>query len=215
MSGVIQTGAPFPPNAPVTVTKTLLSYIYQQYADDDNLQLTRGAYNAATQTYIDWFATVNLPYYPGIADQLLTWVATGLYGIPRPILTIATINYAVGYDGIGYNTTAYNEGEESGVLSYSPVTDDVYRRVLTWHLYRGDGWQFNLPWLKKRVHRFLTGENGLNVDDGQTYDVSVSFSTGTFIITISNTPIGLIFKRLVVEGFLSLPFEYDFNVVLV
>jgi hypothetical protein len=40
------------------------------------------------------------------------------------------------------------------------TTDDIYRRVLTWHFYKGDGNYFSMPFLKRRVWRFLYGQDG-------------------------------------------------------
>jgi len=47
-------------------------------------------------------------------------------------------------------------GPEDAVLT----SDDVYRRILTWHFYKGDGNYLSIRWLKRRVWRFIYGKNG-------------------------------------------------------
>ena len=68
------------------LTKILPSYLYTQYADDVNLQSFVSAYNTMTQEYLDWFNNINLPIYTVQSGTMLDWVATGLYGIPRPTI---------------------------------------------------------------------------------------------------------------------------------
>src|SRR5208283_808909 len=55
------------------------------------------------------------------------------------------------------------------------VDDDVYKRCLTWHFYKGDGKYFSVRWLKRRVMRFLIGTNGSSPSIDQTYQISVTF----------------------------------------
>src|SRR5262245_51754337 len=45
------------------------------------------------------------------------------------------------------------------------VNDDVYRRLLTWHFYKGDGKYASVEWLKRRIWRFCYGKNGTSPED--------------------------------------------------
>ena len=175
----------FPPAGPTTLTQTLLSYLYQEYADDDNLQAFVSAYNTLTQIYVDWFATGLLPVYTSdtISGSLLDWVAQGLYGITRPALGSGQ-NHTIGpYNTWAYNTLPYNKRKLIGPSDVTVVSDDIFKRIITWNFYKGDGNRFNIQWIKRRVVRFLIGEDGSAPNIDQTYDVSVT--TGPGIINIS------------------------------
>ena len=39
------------------------------------------------------------------------------------------------------------------------TNDDLYRRILTWHFYKGDGNYFSVRWLKARMRRFCMEMN--------------------------------------------------------
>lgn len=170
----------FPPAGPTTLTKTINAYLYQQYNDDDDLAAFVDAYNEFSQQYVDWFVNIGLPVYTGaqITGPLLDWIAAGLYGMTRPVLP----------SGVGrlrgpYNTFDYNDDVYNGLRSEQPsnvfvTTDDVFKRILTWHLWKGDGKIFNIRWLKRRVMRFLTGDNGTAGQTDETYPVSVTFGVG-------------------------------------
>ncbi len=54
---------PFPPSGPTTVLKTIPSFLYQQYADDENLQAFVASYNEMAQEYVDWYNQISLPVY--------------------------------------------------------------------------------------------------------------------------------------------------------
>ena len=133
------------------VPKTIPSYLYTLYQDDDDLQAFVAEYNTLTQGYVDWFNQVDLPIYTGplIVGYFLDWVSMGLYGYVRPAGTM----------------------------------DDVLKRSLTWHFYKGDGRYFDVRWLKRRVMRFLEGVDGTDQGTASTYDVSVVFAAG-YSVTI-------------------------------
>ena len=46
---------------PTWLTKTIKSYLYFEYRNDDNCQAFVDAYNEMTQGYIDWFTSIDLP----------------------------------------------------------------------------------------------------------------------------------------------------------
>ena len=159
------------------------AYLYLQYSDDSDLQAFIAAFNSQSQSYLDWFNSINLPIYTGdpISGTLLDWVAQGLYGLIRPVLP-SGINQSTGtYNTYAYNTQTYNTYDLIGPSTYYATNDDVFKRVITWCFYKGDGFQFNIRWLKRRIERFLNGVNGTAPNIDETYQISVSFGVGNIV----------------------------------
>lgn len=157
-------------------TTFLYAYAYQQYQDDADVKAFFTAYTQIGQQYLDSINALQLPIYsgPNLTGALLDWVMVGLYDIVRPALP-RTEGYAIG----PYGTTYYGQISYAVRRAITPsqfyeTTDDIYKRIGTWALWKGDGKVFNIRWLKRRVMRFLTGENGTPGETGQTYRVSVT-----------------------------------------
>lgn len=207
--------ANFPPAAPQSLLKTIPSYLYWQYNDDQYLQAFVDAYNGMAQGYVDFFNTVNLPVYTGvpISGLLLDWVAAGLYGLTRPNMPLTDDQLIGPYNTATYDRLAYDELKKVLPSGYGPATDDIFKRVITWRYYKGDGQVFSVRWLKRRIMRFLTGVNGTDPGIDQTYDVSVAFGAGnTCTITILNG-IGTSQLQFGIEsGVLELPFQFAYTV---
>lgn len=182
--------APFPPSAPSVLTTAIPSYLYVQYKDDDALQAFILAYNAMAQEYVDSFVGINLPCYnqPQISGQLLDLVGAGLYGLPRPPLSSGK-NHTAG----PYNTRMFNQPlPYNGIKIIGPsnvviTDDDTYKRIITWHVFKGDGDYFNIAWLKRRVARFLFGANGNDPPVDQTYRIGVTIAGTVVTITLFNS----------------------------
>lgn len=200
------------------IPKIIPSYLYQQYADDADLQALVTAYNTLAQQYLDWFNTVPLPVYtseqltgemaapipggsplafpfsvgglgnflqnPGTGSAteggLLDWVAQGLYGYPRPVLSQTTYTSRGGFNTTPFNTALFGGFTRTPVGKYYIVNDDIYKRCLTWNFFKDDTLQFSSRWLKRRVARFLQGVNGVNIGTDDTSGISVQYGyTGT------------------------------------
>jgi hypothetical protein len=210
----------FPPAGPVTFQQVIKSYLYKQYEDDDDLQGFVAAQNYLAQQWVHDFNNLSLPIWSALSGDLLDWVATGLYGIPRPILSFQQPAPAGGgagpYNTMPWNALEYDAGKlhpaNTNPITYLPVNDDVYQRILTWHLYKGDGPQFSTKWLKRRVHRFLNGSNGYLPVEDNTYDVSITASGVAITITVPATPIGTVLQFAVTDGVLALPFQFTYTV---
>lgn len=164
---------------PAYRSATIPSYLYVQYNDDDDLQAFVEAYNTLMQELITWFASIDLPVYtnPLITGALLDWVALGLYGQARPTLPSGVNRNRGPFNTLEFNTLAFNAMDTVESTDFFATTDDVYKRIITWNFYKGDGRQFSVRWLKRRVMRFLVGENGTDPGVDQTYQVSVGFGT--------------------------------------
>jgi hypothetical protein len=210
---------PYPlPNSPTTLLNVIPAYVYVEYNDDETVQAFFTVLNQQTQAYVDTFNQLNLPIYTSamITGTLLDWIATWLYGYPRPGLPTAGIT-AIG----PYNTYVYNQRLPYGgnipgqAQTYIPTTDDVYKRCLTWNFYKGDGLAFNVPWLKCRIIRFLTGMNGTAPAIDNTYDISVAFE-GPYTATISldTSPMAITLKSGIESNALALPFQINWIVNL-
>lgn len=171
----------FPVNAPASVQGTIASYLYEEYNDDDNLQAFVNAFNEMAQTYVDWFNQINLPIYtrPYINGPLLDWVATGLYGLSRPALPSGFDRTIGPLNTWPPNSIPLNTLKKINNQTFYATTDDIYKRILTWLFYKGDGKYFSIRWLKRRVVRFLNGVNGTAPNVDQTYQISVGFGKGS------------------------------------
>jgi hypothetical protein len=208
---------------PTTVQNLVGSYLYWQYNDDSDLQAFVDSYNTICQQILNTFNLINLPVYAGntlIVGPLLDWVAEGIYGCKRPILSSGTLKAEGTYDSLPYDTVALNYLKSFGTITQIVTGDDVFKRILTWNLYKGDGRIFNVRWLKRRVMRFLTGINGTDPGINQTYQVSVSF-TGAHGVTIDLTrfvtanpssELPATLQAAVLSGAVQLPFQFAFTV---
>ncbi|WP_321913591.1 hypothetical protein [Paraburkholderia sp. J11-2] len=191
------------------------SYLYWEYSDDQDLQAFVTSFNSITQGYTDWFNNTPLGLYtsPNVTGPLLDWIGNGVYGIPRPVLSNQTSFVTAGYNSIPYNTMAPYDGSSftsSGASSLA--SDDIYKRMMTWNLYRGDGQMFTMGWLKNRVNRFINGANGSD------YEVlndppSISVSGNTFTITSFDDSVFTALQELVNARLVSVPFQYNFSFV--
>lgn len=172
----IPTPGTFPPTQPSFVN-VLQSYLYQEYSDDDDLQAFIAAFNSIAQNYLDTFNALNLPVYTGpiIAGALLDWVGAGLYGMPRPALSSGMVKTIGPFNTYPLNTWGFNKFKLVEPDDIIATNDDIYKRILTWHLYKGDGKVFNVRWLKRRIMRFLIGTNGTSSNIDETDQISVTF----------------------------------------
>lgn len=173
------------------LTKILPSYLYTQYADDVNLQSFVSAYNTMTQEYLDWFNTINLPIYTVQSGTMLDWVATGLYGIPRPTIANGFLAWSAPLNTWAMNTIPLNGIDESPAGTPQYITDDYYKRIITWFFYKGDGQVFTVNWLKRRIIRFCLGVNGFSPNISTTPNVSVVFELGNVVTITINTNISI------------------------
>ncbi|MEX3914899.1 hypothetical protein AB4Y43_01445 [Paraburkholderia sp. BR10872] len=154
------------------------SYAYEEYNDDQDIQAFITAFNTLAQEYVNWFNQIGLPIYTGtlIVGALLDWVAQGLYGIVRPSLPGAGQTRIFGpLNTVAFNTLPLNGRQVKSSSTYYQTNDDIFKRVITWNFYKGDGQVFNIRWLKRRVLRFLLGTNGTDPGISQTNQISVTF----------------------------------------
>lgn len=218
------------------------AYVYDQYSDDADIQAFFAAHNKIAQSYLDWFNSTPLAVYtsPGIFGNLLDWIAQGIYGVVRPVISTSTSSFIAGVTAfpVAGIPVAGFEYLQSGQAD--SASDDIYKRVLTWILYRGDGMQMNTLWLQKRVARFLYGANGTDIPLEYINAVSVGpspfpFRGGLGMVPSGYTAVGMgittpgyrkrfidiaiqngiasqDFVDLMASGILPVPFQMRFSV---
>lgn len=219
-------------------------YPYLPYVFDDMVLAVFQGLASYGQDYIDSFNLLNLPIYHSKQNAFLDYVGTNLYGIPRPIFPIGNIQTIGEIDNFALNEIELNKLLTKYPDQFIIASDDVYKRVIDWHHYKGDGELFNIRWLKRRIMRFLT-----NTAVSQTYQISVSFGLNNQcnIVIYNNGRINLrpsavindgelnsyaineqrsmqipyivfelaeIFKKGVQTGVLSLPFQYTYVITI-
>jgi hypothetical protein len=200
--------------ATLPLQQCIPSYLYWQYSDDQDLQAFIASFNSLTQGYLDWFLNTPLGLYtsPNITGPLLDWIGQGVYGIPRPVLSTQSTTKIAGYNSAAYNTVPYNYLSYSASNTASLASDDIYKRMMTWNLYKGDGQMFTMGWLKNRVSRFINGANGAD------YPVlneppNITVSGNTFTITSFSDSVFTALQELLANRLVSVPFQYNFAFV--
>ena len=103
----------------------------------------------------------------------------------------------------------FNAYKIVGPSNVTVTTDDIFKRIITWNFYKGDGKVFNIRWLKRRIMRFLYGTNGSAPNIDQTYQVSVTFGVANqidiqLISGVRRVTGGAIFDRFALN---SMPFN--------
>lgn len=206
----------WPPGGPTTIRNVIRSYLYTQYQDDDDLQAFAGAYNAYAQAYLDYLNGLNLPIYTAntIIGPLLDWSALGIYGFKRPVFSNPGTGILGPLNTYQLNYLTLNTYQPGLPATFTLATDDVFKRTLTWHLYKGDGRVFSIRWLKRRVARFIYGLNGTD-PALDPYLISVTL-TGPYAatITVPGIYMSTIFAQGVDQGVLEMPFQFAWTVAL-
>jgi hypothetical protein len=201
--------------ATLPLQQVVPSYVYGEFADDPDIQAFFAGLNTTAQGYLDWFNSTPLGLYtsPNINGPLLDWIGNGVYGISRPVLSNQTSALTAGYNSTPYNTMVpYDGASFSSSGSSALASDDIYKRAMTWDLYRGDGQMFTMGWLKNRVNRFLNGANG---SDYTVLDSppSITVSGNVFTITSFQDSVFTSLQELLANNVLSVPFQYTFAFV--
>ena len=162
---------------PTALQSKIPSYLFVEYNDDDNLQAFVDTFNSMSQGYLDWFNSTPLSVYtsPSISGALLEWVAQGIYGVSRPYLPSGQSRAYGPLGTVVLGAQELGTRRSIGPSTYYATSDDVFKRILTWNLYRGDGLVYSTRWLKRRIARFLYGTNGTDLGANYTQQISISY----------------------------------------
>lgn len=204
----------------VRVKKIIPAYPFVQYNDDENVVAFFEAYNEMAQEYLDAFNALALPCWtsPSITGLLLDWIAMGIYGQSRPAVQLLRFRAARGpYDTVEYDEIPYAHIQNYKAGQYTYMDDDIFKRVLTWNFYKGDGFGFSIPWLKRRIARFIHGADGTDPPVQSTSDVGVTVAGGVFTLSIPDYGDGVAgaLQSAIQQGFTKLPFIYSYDIKLV
>lgn len=164
----------------MNITSTIPSYAYWEYQDDSDITAWFQAYNGFSQSNLDAINAYELPVYFVQSGALLSWAGASIYGIARPDLSSGGPRALGPIDTAPFNTLPFNAFSIVNDSKNFVADDLTYQRILQWNTFKGDGFDFTIRWLKRRVERFLRGETFPD----QTYEVSVSF-TGPHSVLIS------------------------------
>lgn len=200
-------------------TNIIPSYIFTQYNDDEDVTAFFESYNEMAQKYLNAFNNLQLPCWTSqlITGWLLDWIAQGIYGQIRPALQIVKEQTQKGdYNTIEYNAITYATISNYIAGQYSYLSDDLFKRVLTWNFYKGDGLQFSVPWFKRRIARFIIGNDGIDPPIDETFDISITSNDGTFYVRIPDYDDGVAYAlaACIEQEFVNLPFMYKYIVTV-
>ena len=192
----------------MTTTDIIKSYPYVQFADDENITAWFDAYNTYAQQYLDWFNNTPLAVYTRseISGALLDWVANGVYGCYRTPMAFGNSRSIGPLNTYTPNYIPFNPVKELSDVTSFTMTDNIFKRVITWNFYKGDGVQISIPWLKKRIARFI----GLNFMD---ISVTVGASKSVTVkVTGADSEILSYLQSIMQLSLVNLPIGYTFTV---
>lgn len=201
------------------------SYLYGQYADDKSLKATRDAYNTESSDIFSWMQTTPISDHRSdkITGNLLDWLAGGIYNMSRKVMVSATTGTVTGSIGdvvLGDVPLADGNVTQPNNIAIN-LSDDQFKRSITWNTYSGDGWIFNTDWLRRRITRFMFSANGysdFNVADMQLVDIRwTDIRTASIFVTAPalSSVVASILSIGINNGYLQTPIGYTFNVSLI
>jgi hypothetical protein len=160
--------------------------------------------NSGFNAVIENLRNLNVGLYNDKCCEWLDWFAAGVYGFKRPTIAIGdTVKADGGWGSFGFGDHGWGYGALSSDPSFESVPDSIFIKIIQWHLYRADGYQFSIPWLRRRIQRF-TGETV----------VGITLSSWTYTIELPNNKTTSYFKYLQAAGKLMLPEQYSYTVNL-
>lgn len=165
------------------------AYPYQQFNDDADIVALFSSYNQLANTILDWLLSRPLACYmrESISAGLLDYAAYCIYGVRRYQIGYSNIDTISGaIDTITINQLPIDGNAIAVHAGSTKLSDDIFKRILTWNFYRGDGTQFSIPWLKKRIMRFLTGTQGRAWRFNGTLPVSVIVQNSIVTIQVAH-----------------------------
>lgn len=199
----------------MTTETVINAYPYVQFSDDEDIVAWFEAHNQYTQQYLDWFNNYPLAIYTNddITGGFLDWIGYGIYGTRRAPINTSLSSSTGAINTYTPNWKPINATITSDTGTFQTMTDETYRRLITWNFYKGDGMQLTIPWIKRRIARFISGGTGY-ID---TSGISVTITDGTYDILLIATTSDEIFyaqqiSSLITAGIPNWPIGYGVNI---
>lgn len=203
------------------LTQIPKAYPYGEYSDDEDIVAVFNSFNTEAQAIFLWLVSTCLCDYrqDPVSGSLLDWVAEAIYGMNRRMVPSATTYPVTGE--LANNVLAYDEiagGLTSTQTSTAEtLSDDLFRRSITWNSYLGDGLVFSTPWLRRRLIRYLYATDGYDIDVHPYWNqVSIQWmGNRTADVVLSVTATETVANALVqglATGYLRLPLGYSLNI---
>lgn len=196
------------------------SYLYGEYADDSDLKAMRDAYIKEAQGIFLWLQNTAIADYRNdpISAELLDFVGAGLYNMTRNIPIIGgSGSYKGAFADVAFGDAEFAGGTyTAGSATSIVLTDDQFRRAITWNIYSGDTWTFSTSWLRRRIARFMFSANGYDtatVEQQQLVSVAwPTLRTADVVVTSTDTDLVTLLQNGLGNGYLQAPIGYTFNV---
>jgi hypothetical protein len=196
--------APFNPDA-ISTDNPVYVYTGNDFEKSPDVQALVEVANGGFNAVIENLRNLNVGLYNDKCCEWLDWFASGVFGFYRPTIAIGdAVRADGGWGAFGFGENGWGYGVLSSDPSFETVPDSIFKKVIEWHLYRADGFQFSIPWLRRRIQRF-TGESV----------VGITLSSWTFTIELSKNKTTSFFKYLQSSGKLMLPEQYSYTVNLI
>lgn len=182
-------------------------FAYDQWQGIPEVVAYFGATKHFTHEIIRELTEKSFSDYFKFKGDMLDYIALCIYGEMRPAYLNSGDYKAFGaLNSLPLNQDPLNSTKVMWDTDGEAVTDEIFRRIITWNFYKGDGRMPSIPWIKRRCKRFLTG-NWL--DQGDLGNISLKFNRN--VITIKSTGFGIWDKILgdaIESGVLKLPFGF-------
>lgn len=198
-------------NEPELYHHNLYAYLYWQWRGDPYLKVFVDTYNELSDQYLDEIRNLNLPNFYTKSGLWLDYVAKNIYGISRKQVLYA---HNLIYRGLNTVTPNVVDPNAARIIKYSTahtMSDEEFKKVIQWNFYKGDGFCFSIPYLKRRIIRFLniTCSNVIDIND-----ISIQVQDKKFKITIlnelANSPFMTLLRDVISNGLINLPFMFNF-----
>ena len=149
------------------------SYQYWQYSDDQDVKDLFFSINELLKANYDAINNWQPLIYTDFQGIQLDYVALGVYGFSRPVITVG--DYVPAFSSVADTQIHDIIPTDYYIAGVSPdfmlCDDDAFKRLIMWHTYKGDGDIFSIDWLKRRIKRFIETDIFNAVND--THDISI------------------------------------------
>lgn len=193
-------------------THDLKAYLYWQWRGDRDLQAFIDSYNEKVEADIEEIKAFNLPNFYSKSGLFLDYVARNIYGMERKKLLYADNIIKHGLNIADPNVINPNGNAVLVNSSQRNMDDESFKKIIQWNVYKADGFVFSIPWLKRRLIRFL------NINETNPIDINnVSILADHRKIKIrllnylANSPFKPLLKDVLANRIIDLPFMLDFE----